>query len=585
MASRGGAVHVATTRRKYKGRVYETHLLRRTFREGGKVKHETLGNISHLPPQAIDAVRRSLKGETLVSPEDHFECVRSLPHGHAAAVLGCLRALDLDKLVSSRRCRERDLVLAMVVARLVAPGSKLATCRATSAGTAETSLGHLLGIEDANEDEFYEAMDWLLERQERIENKLAERHLDNTLVLYDITSSYFEGRTCPLAKRGHSRDKKQGKLQIVIGLLCNREGRPVAVEVFEGNTGDPTTVGSQVKKLRDRFGLERVVLVGDRGMLTDARIRENLDPVEGLSWITALRAPAIQRLAAKGAVPRSLFDESDLAEISSDDFPGERLVVCRNPLLAEERSRKREELLRASEMEFEKIVLATRRRRQPLRGADRIGLRVGQVRNKYKVGKHFDFAITEDSFNFSRKEERIRDEAALDGIYIVRTNVPQQEFTAEEAVRAYKSLSVVERAFRTMKTVDLKVRPIYHRKADRVRAHVFLCMLAYYVEWDMREKLAPLLFDDHDRASAEARRKSPVRKAERSEAAMRKAATKRTEDGFVVESFQGLLALLGTIVVNWVRPQGAATEPFEMITIPNPHQRRALDLLGVTLRP
>lgn len=583
MATRGGAIHVATTKRTYKDRVYETHLLRRTYREDGKVKHETVGNLSHLPPNAIDAVRRALKGDILVAAHDRFECVRSLPHGHAAAVLGSLRNLGLEKIIAARPCRERDLVVAMIVARVVSPGSKLATCRSISAGTAETSLGDMLGVDDADEDDLYEAMDWLLVRQARIENELARRHLDNTLVLYDVTSSYFEGRTCPLAKRGHNRDKKIGKLQIVIGLLCNREGRPVAVEVFEGNTGDPATVGSQVKKLRERFGLERIVLVGDRGMLTDARIREDIDPVEGLSWITSLRAPAIQLLAAQGAVSRSLFDETDLAEISSEDFPGQRLIVCRNPLLAEERARKREDLLQATEKEFEKIAAATQRNRQRLQGADEIGLRVGRVRNKYKVGKHFELEITDKSFTFSRKQQQIRDEAALDGIYIVRTNVPKEELSAGEAVRAYKSLSVVERAFRSMKTIDLKVRPIHHRKAERVRAHVFLCMLAYYVEWEMRQKLAPLLFDDHDKGAAEAARLSPVQKAERSTAANRKAGTKHVEDGWVVQSFRSMLSFLGTIVKNWVRPRETRTEPFTMVTIPNAHQRRALELLGVTI--
>lgn len=583
MAARSGSVHVATTRRKYKGKVYEAHLLRRTYRDGGKVKHQTLGNLSHLPPHALEAVRRSLKGETMVSAQDSFDCVRSLPHGHVSAVIASLRKLGLETLLSSRSCRERDLVVAMIVARIVSPGSKLAISRAISASTAETSLGHVLDVEDADEDELYSAMDWLIGRQARIEEHLARRHLDNTLVLYDVTSSYFEGRTCPLAKLGHSRDGKRGKLQIVIGLLCNREGCPVAVEVFDGNTGDPTTLGAQVRKLRKRFGIDRIVLVGDRGMLTDARIREDLDPVDGLSWITALRAPAIKRLAAQGAVSSSLFDESDLAEISSDDFPGQRLVVCRNPLLAEERSRKREELLKATERELEKIAAATRRERQRLRGADKIGLRVGNARNKYKMGKHFDLQITDDSFSYSRKEEQIREEAALDGIYIVRTDVPREHLTAEEAVRAYKSLSVVERAFRTMKTIDLKVRPIHHRKEERVRAHVLLCMLAYYVEWHMRQKLAPLLFDDHDRPNADARRTSVVRKAKRSEAAERKADTKVTEDGFVVESFRGMLAVLGTIVKNWVRPRGAKTETFTMITIPNAHQHRAFELLEVTL--
>jgi len=583
MSARGGAVHVATTRRRYKNRVYETHLLRRTYREHGQVKHETLGNLSHLPPAALDAVRRVLKGEALVATQDRFECVRSLPHGHVVAVLGTLRRLGLDTLLSARRRRERDLVMAMIVARILTPGSKLATARAVAAETAQTSLGELLHVEDADEDQLYAAMDWLLPRQARIETVLASRHLDNTLVLYDVTSSYFEGRTCPLARRGYSRDHRRGTLQIVIGLLCNRAGCPVAVEVFPGNTADPATVAPQVQKLRERFGLERVVLVGDRGMLTDARIREELEPVEGLSWISALRAPAIQRLAAQETIQRSLFDEVDLAEVTSPDFPGERLVVCRNPLLAAERARKRQALLAATETDFEKIVRATQRTRQRLHGADKIGLRVGTVRNKYKVGKHFELTITDDTFSYARKQEQITAEAALDGLYVVRTNVDAAELSTAEVVRAYKSLSVVERAFRTMKTIDLKVRPIHHRREDRVRAHVFLCMLAYYVEWHMRRALAPLLFEDHDRAAAQ--RTSVVRKAERSPAADRKAATKRTEDDFAVQSFRSLLGQLGTIVKNWVRPTATTGVSFPMVTIPNRHQKRALELLGLSLRP
>ena len=583
MSARGGAVHVATTRRRYKNRVYETHLLRRTYREHGQVKHETLGNLSHLPPAALDAVRRVLKGEALVATQDRFECVRSLPHGHVVAVLGTLRRLGLDTLLSARRRRERDLVMAMIVARILTPGSKLATARAVAAETAQTSLGVLLHVEDADEDQLYAAMDWLLPRQARIETVLASRHLDNTLVLYDVTSSYFEGRTCPLARRGYSRDHRRGTLQIVIGLLCNREGCPVAIEVFPGNTADPATVAPQVQKLRERFGLERVVLVGDRGMLTDARIREELEPVEGLSWISALRAPAIQRLAAQETIQRSLFDEVDLAEVTSPDFPGERLVVCRNPLLAAERARKRQALLAATETDFEKIVRATQRTRQRLHGADKIGLRVGTVRNQYKVGKHFELTITDDTFSYARKQEQITAEAALDGLYVVRTNVDAAELSTAEVVRAYKSLSVVERAFRTMKTIDLKVRPIHHRREDRVRAHVFLCMLAYYVEWHMRRALAPLLFEDHDRAAAQ--RTSVVRKAERSPAADRKAATKRTEDDFAVQSFRSLLGQLGTIVKNWVRPTATTGVSFPMVTIPNRHQKRALELLGLSLRP
>jgi transposase len=556
--------------------------LRRTYREDGKVKHETLGNLSHLPPAALDAVRRTLKGEALVSAQEHFVCHRSLPHGHGVAVLGTLRKLGLDRLLAARRQRQRDLVVAMIVTRILEPGSKLATTRALSSETAQTSLGELLDVGDADEDELYAAMDWLVARQARIERRLASRHLDHTLVLYDVTSSYFEGRTCPLAQRGYSRDQKRGKLQIVIGLLCNREGCPVAVEVFDGNTADPATVAPQIEKLRERFGLERVVLVGDRGMLTDARIREELEPVEGLSWISALRAPAIQRLAAEGTIQLSLFDEVDMAEVTSPEFPGERLMVCRNPLLAEERARKREELLAATEAELETIVKATQRRSRPLRGAAPIGLRVGKVLNRYKVGKHFELSITEDSFGYERKQERIEQEAALDGLYVVRTDVETQQLSAEAVVRTYKSLSRVERAFRTMKKIDLKVRPIYHRRADRVRAHVFLCMLAYYVEWHMRRALAPLLFEDHDRTAAE--RTSVVRKAERSQAARRKAATRRTEDGFVVQSFRSLLAQLGTIVKNHVQPVDAPEASFAMLTVPNAHQRRAFELLGVPLQ-
>jgi transposase len=571
MATRGGAVHVATTRRKYKGRVCESHLLRRTFREDGKVKHETLGNISHLPGHVIDLVRRSLRGEMFVSAQEHLECVRSLPHGHVAAVLGTLGNLGLDKLISPKPCRERDLVVVMIAARILDPGSKLAISRALARDTAKTTLGEALSVTDIGEDELCSAMDWLLARQVKIEDALARRHLDNTLVLYDVTSSYFEARTCPLAKLGYSRDGKKGKLQIVIGLLCHREGRPVAVEVFDGDTRDAAMVASQVQKLRERFGLLPVVLVGDRGMITDARIREDLSPVERFSWITALRGPAIRKLVAEGDIVPSLFDETDLAEITSEDFPGERLVVCRNPYLAQEPARKREELLAATEAELAKIAAATRRHRKSLRGAAAIGLRVGKVKDKYKVGKHFDLEITEDSFQYARKTAQIVGEAALDGIYVVRTNVPREEFTARETVGAYKSLSVVEQAFRTMKLIDLKVRPIHHRLEGRVRAHVFLCMLAYHVEWHMRQALAPMLFDDHDKAAAEAERTSIVRKAERSKAAKEKVSTKRTADGFAVESFRCLLSGLGTIVKNWVRPTGTVIEPFVMMTIPTSH--------------
>ena len=472
----------------------------------------------------------------------------------------------------------------MIAARIVAPRPKLATARGLGEETASSSLGEALGIADADENDLYGAMDWLLGRQERIENALAKRHLrDGTLVLYDVTSSYFEGKTCPLARHGHSRDGKKDKLQIVFGLLCDVEGRPIAVEVFEGNTGDPSTLASQVRKLRERFALKRIVLVGDRGMITEARLRDDVRPVAGLDWITALRAPAIARLVKQGRLQLSIFDERDLAEIASPENPGERLIVCRNPLLADERRRKREALLQSTERELAKIATAVVRKRRPLRGKERIGLRVGKTLDRFKVGKHFRLAIADDSFEYERDTARIAAEAALDGFYVIRTNVPADALDAAGAVRAYKGLSKAERAFRRLKTDDLKVRPIHHRLSDRVRAHVFLCTLAYYVEWHMREALAPILFDDDDRAGGEALRDSIVAPARRSPRAAAKAAEKRTPDGHPVHSFQTLLADLATIAKNRIQPKlpGAAT--FEIITQPTPLQNRALELLGTRL--
>ena len=487
MASRVGAVHVATTTRRYKNQTYHSHLLRRTFREDGRVKHETLGNISHLPDRVIDLVRRALKGETFVNPENAFDCVRSLPHGHIAAVLGTLRQLGLPTLIARPASRARDLVVTLIVARVIDAQSKLATARALAPESAVSTLGEALGLGAVDQHELYAAMDWLVPRQAALEQRLAKRHLeDHTLVLYDLTSSYLEGSHCPLARRGHSRDGKKGTLQIVFGLLCTSTGCPVAVEVFEGSTSDPNTVASQVAKLRQRFGLKRVVLVGDRGMLTAARIREDLAGVDGLRWITTLRAPTIRKLVDAGKVTPSLFDQRDLAEITSDEFPGERLVVCRNPLLAAERGRKRQELLQATEKELEPIAAATRRKTNPLRSVAAIGVRVGKVIDRYKVAKHFITTIIDTTFTFRRDEDKIATEAALDGLYIVRSNVEPQQMDATQTVRAYKNLSKVERAFRSLKSVDLKVRPLHHRRADRVRAHVLLCMLAYYVEWHMR---------------------------------------------------------------------------------------------------
>jgi len=561
------------------------YLLRESFREDGKVKSRTLANLSSWPPEKIEALRRVLKGQALVAPDDAFEIVRTRPHGHVAAVLGTLKRIGLDRVLGRQATPERRAVEGMIVARILDPRSKLATARGLGQETLFTSLGELLGLDEVEVNDHYEAMDWLGTRQARIEVALAKRHLSEaTLVLYDVTSTYFEGRACPLAKLGHSRDGKKGKLQIVIGLLCTTDGCPVAVEVFEGNTGDPTTVASQVQKIRTRFGLKRVVLVGDRGMITDARIREDLKPEEGLSWITALRAPAIRKLVEAGTLQLSLFDDRDLAEITSPDYPGQRLIVCRNPLLANERRRKREDLLVATEKELEKIAVATRRERRRLRGKDKIGVRVGKVLGRYKVGKHFILEITDESFHYVRDTERITAEAALDGFYVVRTDVPREVLSAQETVRAYKGLSVVERAFRCLKTVDLRVRPIRHHRERRVRTHVFLCMLAYYVEWHMRKALAPMLFDDHDKGSAAMARKSVVHPAVRSEAARRKARTQRTGDGLPVHSFRTLLQDLGTLAKNRVQPKIAGTDTFDQFTTPTPLQSRAFELLGVTHR-
>jgi len=559
-------------------------LLRESFRQGGKVRKRTLANLTHWPPDLIEGLGRLLHGGRVIEELADFEIIRSLPHGHVAATLGALRKLGLDKLIAPRRSRQRDLVVAMIVARVIDPRSKLATARGVSGETAFTSLGEVLGIRDADVNALYAAMDWLLPRQERIEEALGKRHLrDGTLVLYDVTSTYFEGRTCPLAQFGHSRDGKKDKLQIVIGLLCDVEGRPVGVEVFDGNVGDPATLASQVRKIRQRFGLRRVVLVGDRGMITEARIREDLQGIEGLDWITALRAPAIRKLLAEGSLQPSLFDERDLAEITSPMYPNQRLVVCRNPLLAEQRRRKRQELLAATEKELAKIAAAVDRPRRPLRGADKIGLRLGKVLDHFKVGKHFRIEITDSSFAYERDEQKIAAEAALDGFYVVRSSLPQGTLEPAQLVGAYKGLSKVERAFRSLKTVDLHVRPIHHHLPDRVRAHVLLCMLAYYVQWHMRQAWAPILFDDDDRPAGAALRESPVAPAKRSPRAERKAAQKRTEQDEPVHSFQTLLADLATIAKNRIQADLPGAEPFEKITRPTALQQRALSLLGVPL--
>jgi transposase len=561
-------------------------LLRESFRENGKVCNRTIANLSGWPPEKVEALRRVLKGATVTSsPAEAFEIVRSQPHGHVAATFGSLRKLGLDRLLDANASRQRDLVSAMIAARLLDPSSKLATARALNPATFSHSLGEFLGLQKVQDDDLYRAMDWLLERQTQVEDALAKRHLaEGGLVLYDLTSTYFEGRHCELARLGHSRDGRGGKPQIVFGLLTNAEGCPVAVEVFEGNTADPKTVPAQVKKLRERFGLKQVVFVGDRGMITSARIREDFAGEEGLGWITALRATSIQKLAADGALQLSLFDTTDLAEIRHPDYPGERLVACFNPVLSEQRARKRDELLQATEKELEKIAAATRRPRNPLRGRHLIGLRVGRVLGRFKMGKHYQIHIEEDGFRYARRQESIEREKKLDGIYVIRTNVTADAMTAPQVVGSYKQLSHVERAFRSLKTVDLNVRPIHHRLADRVRAHVFLCMLAYYVEWHMRRKLAPLLFEDHDKQQAQARRKSVVQPAQRSESADKKAATKHTEQGLPVQSFHSLLAHLSTLTLNQIQTPAAAVPTFYKLTTPTPVQKKAFLLLGVRLQ-
>jgi transposase len=554
-------------------------LLRESSRVGKKIVKRTIANLSDWPAAQVDVLRRVLKGEALVSPSEALEIQRSLPHGHVAAALGALRRIGLESDLARAASPERDLVCALIVARILAPASKLATARGLHEQTAASSLGMLLGLELVDEDHLYAAMDWLLSRQARIEDKLAARHLkEGSMVLYDVTSTYFEGRHCPLARHGHSRDERPGNLQIVFGLLTNHEGCPVAVEVFEGNTGDPKTVAAQIRKLRQRFHLKQVVIVGDRGMLTSARIREDLETEEGVRWITALRAPQIQQLAGDGNLQLSLFDQQDLAEIQHPAYPGERLIACRNPLLAQERKRKREELLAATEKHLEKIRAATQRQRRPLRGKKEIGLAVGKVLGHYKMGKHLELTIEEDRFDWKRKTGSLEREAALDGIYVIRTSVPASHLTSQQVVAQYKSLSTVERAFRSMKSVDLKVRPIYHHQAERVKAHVFLCMLAYYVEWHMRRALAPLLFDDEDHEAAEAQRTSIVAPSQRSESAQQKAISKQTADGLPVHSFRSLLSDLATLTRNRVR---MGNHTFDMLATPTALQQRALDLLQI----
>ena len=557
-------------------------LLRESYRDGGKVKTRTLANLTDWPDARIEALRRVLKGETALVSADALRIERSLPHGHVAAVLGMAKKLGLHKLLRGFPSRLAKLALVMIVARVIEPAAKLATARQLSEATAAHSLGAMLELGTVDEDELYAALDLLGEAQPKIETALAKRHLrDGCLVLYDLTSSYLEGRHCELGQLGYSRDGQPGKLQIVFGLLCAADGCPVAVEVFDGNTADPSTLAAQVAKLKERFGLSRVVLVGDRGMITEAGIGQDLIPA-GLDWLTALGAPAIQALAAdNGPLQLSFFDERDMAEIVSPDYPGERLIVCRNKALAAERARKREELLTATAADLARIEASVKRKRTPLQGADKIGLKAGAVLGKHKMAKHFELTIADAAFSFTRNEASIQKEAALDGFYVLRTNAPAEMLDTAAVVSTYKSLAQVERAFRSVKTVDLEVRPIHHRLAGRVRAHVFLCMLAYYVVWHMRKALAPLLFDDHDKENARKGRSSPVAPAKVSAAAKAKAASRKTADGHPVHSFRTLLQDLATLTRNTVRLGDAL--PAAMLATPTPLQQEVFDKLEVSL--
>ncbi len=570
MAGSGRGVHVVTTRREYKGRVYEAHLLRRSYREGGKVKNETLANLSRLPRETVELVRRSLRGEQFLSSVDGFEVCRSLPHGHVACVLAMARRLELARLLDRSPSPERSRVLALIVQRLLRPGSKLACTRALG----QSTLAEELAVEGVDADQLYAALDWLGERQDAIERRLARRHLQvGAHVLYDVSSSYFEGRTCPLLALGYSRDRRRGSLQIIYGLLCDREGRPVAIELFPGGVHDDKTLPAQIEKLRRRFGLTTLVLVIDRGMVTKANL-DALAGEQGVGWVTALKAPQVKRLVKQGSLQLSLFDEQNLAEIASTDYPGERLVVCRNPLVAAERARKREDLLRATEAALAPIK--QRVEAGALIEAAEIALAVGQVINRRKVKKHFELEISDGHFAYRRKQAQIDEEAALDGFYVLRTNLAEQTLAAPDVVRSYKQLAHAERAFRTLKGPELEIRPIRHRREDRVRAHAFLCLLAYYLEWHLRSAWAELLFVDEQPPL----HTDPVAKAERSPEAKRKASTQRTANGDTCHSFTSLLAELALIVRDTNQISGTEAT-FTKVTRPNRTQARALELAGL----
>jgi transposase len=552
-------------------------LLREAWREGKKIRKRTIANLTTWPSEKVEALRCVLKNETMVASKEAFIIERSIPHGHVEAILGSIKKLGLDGLIASTRCRERDLVVAMIAERLIYPCSKLATTRLWHM----TTLAEELGVTDSDEEDLYEAMDWLLGRQQRIEKKLSVRHLsEGSLVLYDVTSSYYEGRCCPLARFGHDRDGKKGRPIIVYGLMTNGEGCPVAVEVYPGDTGDPSTVPDQADKLRKRFGLNHLVLVGDRGMLTQTQI-EKLKEYSGLGWISALRSHAIRDLVEGGYLQMSLFDQKDLAEIRSPEFPSERLVACFNPLLAEERGRKRQELLRATEKELGRIAKQVAGRTRTPLGKDEIGKKVGKVIGRFKVGKHFVLSIGEGSFSFVRNEAQIQREEALDGIYVIRTSESSERLSAEDTVRSYKNLAQVERAFRSFKGIDLLIRPVWHHTEDHVRAHIFICLLAYYVEWHMRKALSPLLFDDEE-LDENRKKRDPVKPAQVSESAKKKKTQRLTLEGLAIQSFDTLLKEFGTRCRNRCQIKSAPKgSTFYQVTEMTPLQNRAFQLLGL----